>query len=125
MGWEFAELLGMRPKSMGDGRARFELAVDTKHMNPNGVLHGGVIYSLADTAMGAALFSLLDGQDRCSTLEIKMSYLQPVTGGSIAVEASVVQRTKRIGVLEARVFGDGDQMVALATGTFYIQTART
>ena len=125
MGWEFAELLGMHPKSMGDGRARFELAVDTKHLNPNGVLHGGVIYSLADTAMGAALFSLLDGQDRCSTLEIKMSYLQPVTGGSIAAEASVVQRTKRIGVLEARVFGDGDQMVALATGTFYIQTART
>ena len=124
MGWEFAELLGMHQKSMGDGRARFELAVDTKHLNPNGVLHGGVIYSLADTAMGAALFSLLDGQDRCSTLEIKMSYLQPVTGGSIAVEASVVQRTKRIGVLEARVFGDGDQMVALATGTFYIQTAR-
>ena len=98
--------------------------MDTKHLNPNGVLHGGVIYSLADTAMGAALFSLLDGQDRCSTLEIKMSYLQPVTGGCIAVEASVVQRTKRIGVLEARVFGDGDQMVALATGTFYIQTAR-
>ena len=125
MGWEFAELLGMRPKSMGDGRARFELEVASKHLNPNGVLHGGVIYSLADTAMGAALFSLLDGRDQCSTLEIKMNYLLPVTGGTIAAEASVVERSKRIGVLEARVFGDGNRMVALATGTFYIQTART
>jgi acyl-CoA thioesterase len=125
MGWEFAELLGMRPKSMGDGRARFDLAVETKHLNPNGVLHGGVIYSLADTAMGAALFSLLDGRDQCSTLEIKMNYLLPVAGGTIVAEASVVERTKRIGVLEAKVYGDGNRMVALATGTFYIQTART
>jgi acyl-CoA thioesterase len=125
MGWEFAELLGMRPKSMGDGRARFELEVGARHLNPNGVLHGGVIYSLADTAMGAALVSLLDGREQCSTLEIKMNYLAPVTGGTIAAEASVVERTKRIGVLEAKVYGDGDRMVALATGTFYIQTART
>ncbi|HEX9821258.1 MAG TPA: PaaI family thioesterase [Methylomirabilota bacterium] len=125
MGWEFAELLGMRPKSMGDGRARFELEVEARHLNPNGILHGGVIYSLADTAMGAALVSLLDGGDHCSTLEIKMNYLAPVTGGTIAAEAAVVQRTRRIGVLEARVFGDGDRLVALATGTFYIQTART
>jgi acyl-CoA thioesterase len=125
MGWEFAELLGMRPKSMGDGRARFELAVGSKHLNPIGVVHGGVIYSLADTAMGAALFSLLDGQEQCTTLEIKMSYLAPVTGGTIAAEAAVIQRTRRIGVLEAKVLGDGDRLVALATGTFYIQTARS
>ena len=54
-----------------------------------------------------------------------MSYLSPVTGGTIAVDAAVVQRTKRIGVLEARVFGDGDRMVAMATGIFYIQSPRS
>jgi acyl-CoA thioesterase len=110
---------------VGDGRARFELAVETKHLNPLGVVHGGVIYSLADTAMGGALFSRLDGQEQCTTLEIKMSDLAPVTGGTIAAEAAVVQRTRRIGVLEAKVFDDGDRLVALATGTFYIQTARS
>ena len=87
MSWAFAELLGMRPTSMGDGRARFELDVAPSHLNPNGTLHGGVIYSLADSAMGAALFSQLDG-------------------------------------LEAKVFGEGDRLVALATGTFYIHAAR-
>ena len=50
MRWPFAELLGMRAKSVGDGRARFELEVEAKHLNPNGTLHGGVIYSLADSA---------------------------------------------------------------------------
>ena len=125
MGWPFAELLGMRAKSVGDGRARFELAVEAKHLNPNGTLHGGVIYSLADSAMGTALFDRLERGEQCATLEIKMSYLAPVTGGTIAVDAVVVQRTKRIGVLEAKVFGDGDRLVALATGTFYIQAPRS
>ena len=121
--WPFAELLGMRAKSMVPGRARFELAVEAKHLNPNGVLHGGVIYSLADSAMGAALFAGLAPGEDCATLEIRMNYLAPVTGGSVAAEASLVERTKRIGVLEAKVYGDGDRLVALATGTFYIRTA--
>jgi acyl-CoA thioesterase len=114
----------MRPKSIGEGRARFELEVTPKLLNPNGTLHGGVIYSVADTAMGAALFSQLERGQWCSTLEIKMNYLLPVTAGAIAAEAVVVSRSKRIGVLEARVLGDRDRLVALATGTFYIQTVR-
>lgn len=125
MHWPFAELLGMRAKSVGDGQARFELDVEAKHLNPNGILHGGVIYSLADTAMGAALFSRLDPGEQCATLEIKMSYLVPVKAGSIAADAAVVQRTRRIGVIEAKVFDDGDRLIALATGTFYIQSARS
>ncbi len=125
MSWPFAEMLGLRPKSIGDGRARFELDVETRHLNPNGTVHGGVIYSVADTAMGAALFSRLEPGEQCATLEIKMNYLLPVTGGSIAADAAVVSRTKRVGVLEARVYGDGEALVALATGTFYIQTARS
>jgi len=102
--WAFAELLGMRPTSMGDGRARFELDVAPNHLNPNGTVHGGVIYSLADSAMGTALFSQLDGRQWCATLEIKMNYLLPVTGGTIAAEATVISRTQRIGVLEAEGF---------------------
>jgi len=58
------------------------------------------------------------------TLEIKMNYLLPVTAGAIAAEAAVISRSQRIGVLEAKVLGDGDRLVALATGTFYIQSAR-
>jgi acyl-CoA thioesterase len=95
-----------------------------KLLNPNGTLHGGVIGSLADTAMGAALFSQLARGQGCSTLEIKMNYLLPVTAGAIAAEAVVISRSKRIGVVEAKVLGDGDRLVVLATGTFYIQTAR-
>lgn len=64
--WPFAALLGMRVKSIGEGRARFEPAVEAKHLDPNGMLHGGVIYSIADSAMGSALFSQLDPGEQCS-----------------------------------------------------------
>ena len=122
----FADSIGMRVTSVGAGRARFELAVEDRHLNPNRILHGGVLYSLADTAMGAALYSRLEPGESCATLEIKMQYLAPVLAGhAVAAEAGVVERTKRIGVLEAKLFGEGDRVVALATGTFFIQSART
>ncbi|MBI4240285.1 MAG: PaaI family thioesterase [Candidatus Rokubacteria bacterium] len=50
-----AHLLGIRPRTMGEGRCCFELAVRPDHMNPHGVVHGGVVYSLVDYAMGGAL----------------------------------------------------------------------
>ena len=77
------------------------------------------------TCFAVGLPALLAAGTPGVTLEIKVQYLATVTGGALAVEASVVNRTKRIGVMEAKVFGDGDRLVALATGTFYIQSART
>jgi acyl-CoA thioesterase len=119
----FAAVLGARRVAMADGRARFEVAIGPQHMNPHGVAHGGVVYSLVDYAMGGALTSSLAAGERCATLEIKISYLAPVTEGTVAAEAWVVQRSGRIGVLEARAHADG-ALVALATGSFYIQGPR-
>jgi acyl-CoA thioesterase len=117
-----ADLLGIRRTSMADGRCRFEVTVRPDHMNPHGVVHGGVVYSLVDYAMGGALTSRLAPGERCATLEVKINYLVPVASGVLTAEAWVVERTKRIGVLEAKVHVDGNRLVALATGSFYIQS---
>ena len=117
----FAALLGIRRASMADGRARFDLTIRADHMNPHGIVHGGVVYSLVDYAMGGALTSRLEPGERCATLEVKINYLAPVSGGELTAHAEVVSRTRRIGVLEARVSSDTGLLVALATGSFYIQ----
>jgi acyl-CoA thioesterase len=109
---------------MADGRCRFELTAGPAHLNPHGVVHGGVVYSLVDYAMGGALTSRLAPGERCATLEIKINYLAPATDGLLFAEAWVVERTARIGVLEARVHAGADRLVALATGSFYIQSPR-
>ena len=108
----------------GKGGWQFLLTVRRDHMNPYGLVHGGVVYSLADYAMGAALARGLEPGERCATLEIKINYLAPVAGGALRAEARVVERTRRIGVLEGRVYDDQDRLVALATGSFYIQVER-
>lgn len=115
-----ATLLGIRRGSMADGRARFDLSVRPDHMNPHGVVHGGIVYTLVDYAMGGALTSRLEPGERCATLEVKINYLAPVSGGELTAHAQLVSRTKRIGVLEARVLSDSGLLVALATGSFYI-----
>jgi acyl-coenzyme A thioesterase PaaI-like protein len=61
-----------------------------------------VIDSLADTAMGTALFTQLDGRQWYATLEIKTNHLLPVTGGTIAAEAAIISRTQRIGPRNSR-----------------------
>ena len=123
MSGALAEFLGVAIETMAEGHACFSLAVRHEHMNPNGAVHGGVVYTLVDYAMGGALFSTLSPGQRCATLEIKINYLAAVTEGRIRAAARVVERTKRIGVLEARVHDDKDRVVALATGTFYVQGA--
>jgi len=120
----FADLLGVRRSMMAEGRARFELAVRPEHMNPHRVVHGGVVYTLVDYAMGGAVTSSLQAGDRCATLEIKINYLAPASEGRLAAEAWIVGRSSRVVVLEARVQAEGDRLVALATGSFYIQTSR-
>lgn len=64
------------------------------------------------------------GADRRHAPPSTFRQLAPVTEGRIAAEASLVARTGRVAVLEARVQADGDRLVALATGSFYIQTPR-
>jgi acyl-CoA thioesterase len=109
---------------MEQGRCRFEVTVRPEHMNPHGVVHGGLVYALVDYAMGGAVTSRLQAGERCATLEIKINYLAPASEGRLAAEAWIVGRSSRVVVLEARVHADGDRLVALATGSFYIQTPR-
>ncbi len=66
--------------------------------------------------------SRLEPGERCATLEVKIQYLAPVVEGDLRAEARLVERTRRIGVLEARAYAGADRLVALATGTFYVQS---
>jgi acyl-CoA thioesterase len=109
----------MRPLSMGDGRCVWAMPIEAVHMNPYGVVHGGLLYTLVDYAMGGALTSMLDQGQRCTTLEIKMNYLAPAMDGEVRAEAWVVSKGGRIAVLQGDV-RVGDTRLAVATGTFYV-----
>ncbi len=115
----FVELLGLRFTSVKDGVSQCTLEVSDRLMNPNRVLHGGVVYSMADTAMGAALHSLLDEGQVCATIEIKIVYLKAVTSGILTCETKVLSKEEDIAVMESDV-RNGSHLVARALGTFSI-----
>ncbi|GMR10220.1 MAG: PaaI family thioesterase [Anaerolineae bacterium] len=115
----FGELIGLRFSKIEDGSSQCQLEVTESLLNPYGVVHGGVIYSLADTAMGGALYSVMSEEERCVTVEMKMAYIRPATDGTLNCTAAVVHRSKRLGYLESEV-KSGDRLVAKASATFSI-----
>ena len=117
---DFGGLVGIQTLALGDGRSRCSLTIDGRHYNPNGVLHGGVTFTLTDVAMGSAVFSTLPKGERTTAMEVQVRFLRAVTGGTLTVEGEVVSRHERIAVTRADVADDGGHLVATATGTFYI-----
>jgi acyl-CoA thioesterase len=113
----FGELIGLEFTKCEGGFSRGVLEVDERHLNPHQVVHGGVIYSMADTGMGGAVYSCLDEGELCATVEIKIVYMAPVTSGRLTCDTRVVHLGKRIALLESEVT-DGDTLVAKATGTY-------
>ncbi|MEW6213044.1 MAG: PaaI family thioesterase, partial [Acidobacteriota bacterium] len=97
----FVDLLGLRFTFVGNGSSQCMLEVNDRLMNPNRVLHGGVVYSMADTGMGAALHSLLEKGETCATVEIKIVYLKAVTSGILTCETKVLSKEEDIAVMES------------------------
>jgi len=119
----FGDLIGLSFSKIEDGRSQCQLLVMDDLHNPYGVVHGGVIYSLADTAMGGALYSCMRENERCVTVEMKVSYFEAVTSGALDCTAEVVHRSRKLGYMEAEV-KNGDRLVAKASGTFLIFEAK-
>jgi acyl-CoA thioesterase len=101
----------------GIGIARVDVGPD--HLNPNGVVHGAVLFALVDTAMGKATMSVVDEPGRyCASIEVSLRFIRPAVAGALTATATVVKRGRSVVHLEARVLGDDDRLVGTATGTF-------
>lgn len=115
----FVHHLGLVIEAAASGQSRCALDVREIHMNSGGVVHGAVLFALVDTGMGAALFSTLDPEHGCATIEAKISYFKPVQRGSIACTSELIHRSRNIASLESTIFLEGD-VVARAYGTFSV-----
>jgi acyl-CoA thioesterase len=115
----FIHHVGLQMEQPADGRSRITLPIEPQHFNSTGVVHGGVLFTLADTGMGAALYSKLEKGFFSATVEIKISYFKPVTAGTLVCETAVVNLGRRLATMESSLFVDG-VLVARASGTFAI-----
>lgn len=112
--------LEMTFEGVGDGVCHCSLPVKPRLQNPHGGLHGGIAFTLADTGMGFAVFSLIDANEQASTLDMSIRYLKPARGKRITAHCRVVRRGATIAVTQAEIVNDAGEAVALAEAAFYI-----
>jgi uncharacterized protein (TIGR00369 family) len=113
-----ANVLGFNYTSVSEGSATFEMVIDpARHGNVMGTLHGGVIATLADSAMGFAFASTLAEEESFATLEMKVSFLRPVWRATLSATANVVHRGRTTGLVECRIIDERDRLIAHATCT--------
>ena len=123
----YANLLGMKIVTVHEGVGRVTIAVDRRLMHPQMIVHGGVIFTLADTAMSMALISVFPMGTTVSTIEAKINYLLPVREGDLQAEATITHQGRSIAVTEATVYNivNGERKaVAKVLGTFSIRTPK-
>ena len=117
-------LLGIRHELVAEGRVRSRMVPETKHMNPNGVVHGATLYAMADAGMGRALASVLEFSARCATLSTTADYLESVVEGEIVADNEIVHLGEKIATLRSEIRADDGTLCAVIGGRYYYSLAR-
>ena len=115
----YADLIGFEFTNLKKGYSQCVLQINKNHFNPHKIVHGAVMYSMADTGMGGAIYSLLEKEESCATIEIKITYFKPVKEGSLICNTKVIHKGKSFGFLESEII-NGETLVSKAYGTFSI-----
>jgi uncharacterized protein (TIGR00369 family) len=117
----FARFLGLELEEVAAGTATLAVNIRKELTQNQGVVHGGAIASLIDTATAFAIISLLDPKEKVSTVDLTISYLRPATGGRLKAVATVVRAGRRLFVVSAEVFDKQGKLITTALST-YIKT---
>ena len=104
------------------GKVTFFLQPEEYHYNPIGSVHGGVIATLLDSAVGCAVHSTLPAGVWYTTLEIKVSYIKAVTAktGLLRCEGTVLSAGRQVATAEGRLIDSQGKLYAHATTTCLI-----
>ncbi len=114
----YARLLGIKLEQIESGSATLQMRVRKQLTQNHGVVHGGAMASLIDSATAFAIISLLAPEEGVTTVDLTISYLRPVTNGTLRCTAKVLRAGRRLFVVSAEVFDSGQKLVATALSTY-------
>lgn len=114
-----AATLDFHPLSLEEGKVTFEFVPREFHYNPIGSVHGGVISTLLDTAMGCALQSRLPQGVAYTTLELKVNFIKAVThkSGRMKTEGRLIHLGKTTALIEADLKDEAGALYAHGVST--------
>jgi len=116
----YFRLLSMEIVSLEPGRSLLKIDVQEKHLQPYGIVHGGVYSSMIDAASFWASYTEIQDSLALTTVEMKLNYLAPAASGQFMAEGKVVKTGKTICLSEARISDQGGRLLAHGTTTMLV-----
>ena len=113
----FHSWMGMELVRAEPGRVEISVEAADHHLNLQGLLHGGVIATLADTATGLAVRTMVPAGRRHVTVQLDVHYLRPGAPGRVTAVGTTVRVGTSIGYAEADVLDAKGRLLARATAT--------
>jgi uncharacterized protein (TIGR00369 family) len=114
-------LTGMRPTATGHGQATFAMPASAWLTSPLGTIQGGFIAMLAYSALASAIQTTIDPSTGHVPIDLKVSFLRPVTPGAegdeLVAHGMVAHRGRNLAVADAEVVNPDGNPVAVAMGT--------
>jgi acyl-CoA thioesterase len=114
----YAHLLGIELDDFSEGAATLGLEVREELKQNHGVVHGGAIASLIDTAMAFAIITVLPADEKVTTVDLTISYLRALTKGRMTAKARIIRAGRRLFVVSAEVFNGEGILAATALSTY-------
>jgi acyl-CoA thioesterase len=114
----YAQLLGIQLEKVAPGEATLTLAIRPELTQNHGVVHGGAIASLLDTATAFAILTLLEPDERVTTVDLTISYLRPAIEGKLRATARVLRQGRRLFTVSAELVDSGGALLTTALSTY-------
>jgi len=113
----YYQLLQISLEEIDTGFARFRMPFRKELTQPDGIVHGGAIASLADTTVAFALMTLVQPGEKVATVEFKINFFSTVTSGEMIGEARAVYRGNRLVVADMEVKDENGKLIAKGMAT--------
>jgi uncharacterized protein (TIGR00369 family) len=111
-------LLGFDLETAEPGRAVLWMKAQPHHKQLNGVVHGGILAAMADTAAAIAAYTTIPKGTALATVELKINYLEAIPSGRIRADARVLRTGRNFVVTECEIFDGKGALAAKALLTF-------
>jgi len=115
---------GMELERVAAGEVDVALEVQPHHLNLVGLVHGGMIATLADTVTGLALRTILEPGYAHVTGQLNVHFLAPARGGRLTARGRALKAGRRMGYAEADVIDQDGQLLARASATYIVMPER-
>jgi acyl-CoA thioesterase len=120
----FATWMGITLVGIGDGDSELRLDLEPHHLNPGGIVHGGVLATLLDACIGLALRTKLGMESEHVTIKLDVNYLSPARTGALIGRGKAVRTGGRVSYGEAELFTEDGTLVAKGAATFLVVKAQ-